>query len=238
VERKVNKLLLDLCGLDSQIFSHDQRRKEIQKRSYALSVELERRRGLLRQCQEDLDASLARSSQEHARLKSEEDRITDRRKQLSNISGAKAAKIIEKEIEISSRSLEILGESSREAEALVRRASAKMEQIQAACDALQDRVQSESPEQEVELKSTTKSLSQLSNKRIALVDNISNINSRVMPLYDKIARRYPDGAVAVASDGSCRSCFRALPSQLYNQILAGNIMLQCPGCSRMIIKGE
>ena len=40
-------------------------------------------------------------------------------------------------------------------------------------------------------------------------------------LYDRVSRRYKGDAVAVASQGSCRSCYRALPSQLYNQVLAG-----------------
>ena len=54
----------------------------------------------------------------------------------------------------------------------------------------------------------------------------------------RVNTRYPGEAVAAANKGSCRSCFRALPAQTYNQVLAGNILIQCPGCSRILVYQE
>ena len=80
-----------------------------------------------------------------------------------------------------------------------------------------------------------KQTAKLAKKRAKLVASIEEIDKRIVPLYERISTRYRGTSVSVAIEGSCRSCFRALPYQLYNQVLAGNSMLQCPGCSRLIV---
>jgi len=39
-------------------------------------------------------------------------------------------------------------------------------------------------------------------------------------------------------DETCQSCFRKVPSQMYNEVLAGNNMLTCPGCNRIMVYRE
>jgi uncharacterized protein len=36
-------------------------------------------------------------------------------------------------------------------------------------------------------------------------------------------------------DETCQSCFRKVPSQMYNEVLAGNNLLTCPGCNRIMV---
>lgn len=36
-------------------------------------------------------------------------------------------------------------------------------------------------------------------------------------------------------DETCQSCFRKVPSQMYNEVLAGNNVLTCPGCNRIMV---
>jgi predicted nucleic acid-binding Zn-ribbon protein len=39
-------------------------------------------------------------------------------------------------------------------------------------------------------------------------------------------------------DETCQSCFRKVPSQMYNEVLAGNNLLTCPGCNRIMVYRE
>lgn len=39
-------------------------------------------------------------------------------------------------------------------------------------------------------------------------------------------------------DETCQSCFRKVPSQMYNEVLAGNTLLTCPGCNRIMVYRE
>ncbi len=56
--------------------------------------------------------------------------------------------------------------------------------------------------------------------------------------YRWIQERLGVKALTRVVDKICQSCFRVLPSQMYNETMVGNKMLTCPGCNRILIYRE
>ena len=97
---------------------------------------------------------------------------------------------------------------------------------------LQSQYDEEHPEMEKELKVLNKEISGFDKKKDKQLDNLED---RIRNLYLRVQTRYQADPVALAAKNSCRSCYRALPHQTYNQVLAGNMLMQCPGCSRILV---
>ena len=233
--QEVNKLLLELNQTDFAIHGHESKRDLVQRKRKAYQLELGNRKDILEACQEELDTASSKKDLELGRLKEEEKKIIERRNQLGAIGGAKAAKIVEKEIEISSRSLQLLEDNAKRATSLASKLEERVELVKEKVSEIEGKSGSEHGVDDKELVAIEKELASLAKRREKLVDSVQAIDKRIMPLYERIKTRFPGSVVAIAQVGSCRSCFRALPYQLYNQVLAGNSMLQCPGCSRLIV---
>jgi len=60
------------------------------------------------------------------------------------------------------------------------------------------------------------------------------IKSSVLRKYDTLRQRRNGLAVVNVVDGVCQGCFMALPPQLFNMLLRGDELFDCPTCQRMI----
>jgi uncharacterized protein len=60
------------------------------------------------------------------------------------------------------------------------------------------------------------------------------IKQSVLRKYDTLRQRRNGLAVVNVVDGVCQGCFMAIPPQLFNMLLRGDQMLDCPTCQRMI----
>jgi predicted nucleic acid-binding Zn-ribbon protein len=234
VNSKVSEALLSLSELDKEAVALGTQQEEIEERSERISGQLSLYEEQLSLKEQSLQESSARRQMEESRLQEEEKRIAERRRQLTEIGGAKSAKLVEREIDIATRSMEGLEERAllalKDSESLEQ----EVEQLRSAVEELKSQVEQDGPGLDTELDGVKKELSKVEKKRSTLVDKL---DTRLKNLYSRVRRRYPSDAVAVAKAGACRSCFRALPSQTYNQIIAGNMLIQCPGCSRILVYG-
>ena len=86
-----------------------------------------------------------------------------------------------------------------------------------------------------EIGSLEKDSTTLEKKREKL---LAALNPSLQDSYEKVARRYPASVVAVATKHSCQVCNRHLPDQLYNTLQGDSYVLQCPGCSRILVYKE
>lgn len=59
-----------------------------------------------------------------------------------------------------------------------------------------------------------------------------------MGTYERVARSHGGIGVARVDGGTCQGCFVSLPPQLYNQILKGGSLIQCPFCQRFLYHCE
>jgi uncharacterized protein len=65
-------------------------------------------------------------------------------------------------------------------------------------------------------------------------EQANQIKGQVLRKYDTLRLRRNGLAVVNAVDGVCQGCFMALPPQLFNLLLRGDSLFDCPTCQRMI----
>ena len=141
--QQVNEILLELSDIDKQIELLESSRDSIFQKREALGRELENRKEILSACEAELVDASKKRQEESERLKEEEQIIIERRSKISAIGGAKAAKIAEKEIELSSKSLQVLEESVSRAENLYGSLKSRVELVEGKVEEIDQRIDGE-----------------------------------------------------------------------------------------------
>lgn len=229
---KVGKTLSSLSEVDREVATLRNRKKHIETQHEDISSELSQVITRL----DELDTGRIEAEKKHTfeeqRLKEEETKIVERRKQLTTIGGAKSAKLVERELDIATRLLESLEKTATEAFESLDNIKAQLSDISDRRSGLEQSLEELKKESAPEIEEIEKNLGKLNKQREGLLEKLE---PRLQGLYSRVNERYPGEAVAVAADGACQSCCRALPQQRYNQIMAGNLLIQCPGCSRILV---
>lgn len=233
-QQKIGKFLLSLTDIDREALSLTNRKRDIEETRRQLQIELEQAEQSLAKTEKEVEqCEQARKEREHS-LEEEETKIVERRKQLTAMGGAKAAKMMEREIEIASRALQNLEQSAGEATTQSELTQKKFDSLREKVEQLREAI-SNHEEQVGAIPDLDNGLDGLVKERTTVR---SKLDERLVKIYDRVTVRYPGDAVAIVKNGACRSCYRSLPFQLHNQLNAGNNHLQCPGCSRMLVVGE
>ena len=224
--------LIELSEVDQRIALIERAGAQIEEERQAKFQELELRRSRLRELESLHQEAVDRQKGEEEKLRTEEQKIVERRKQLTAIGGAKMAKVMEREIDIASRSLKTLEETAMKVLEDADSIAVELESLRPEVEKMELEFETQVSETDKTLETNGKDAKDLEKQRTRIAGKVPDPLTR---LYDRVSRRYKGDAVAIASEGSCRSCYRALPSQLYNQVLAGEMMIQCPGCSRILV---
>lgn len=228
----VNQLLRELCDIDAKIFVANKRKREIEKLTSEYEASLQSQRDRFEEAQEAAKAGNLQQVLEEQRLKDEQLAIIQRRKQLTTVGGVKGAKLMERELDSATKTIQAMEERAMKALEEADELEEKLATMREAVSETEQRLQAHTEDTNEELEELKGTLSQDSAARDKI---LNNLDDRLQRLYNRVAGRYPGDAVAFASKGSCRSCYRSLPPQTYNQVLAGNLLIQCPGCQRIIV---
>jgi uncharacterized protein len=235
VKDSVSKILFSLSETDRDIQALTTRRNEIESQRKGLYGELSMLKGRVVEIEGAYREAESRRVLEEHRLKDEEQKISERRRQLTALGVMKNAKLVEREIDIASRALETMQKGVLEATESASNLLTDLDGLKGKLEKIQNDFEQNTQETEKTLEEINLKLTQQTQEHETL---IAQLDERLKNLYKKVNARYPGEAVALAKSGSCRSCYRALPAQLYNQIIAGNRLIQCPGCSRILVYGE
>lgn len=71
-------------------------------------------------------------------------------------------------------------------------------------------------------------------KDMQRTDQAGKIKAATLRKYDTLRQRRNGLAVINVVDGVCQGCFMAIPPQLFNRLLRGDELFDCPTCQRMI----
>jgi len=234
VVKDASKTLFALGGIDKEVHELSGQKVEIEAKNESFSARITAYRAKLEELQALHEESSSRQAIEETRLREEEAKIVERRKQLTTLGGAKSAKLIERELDIATRAMETMERSAMEALEIAERVFQERENLNERLKELEGEFSSDSEDGKGKVTTFTKQIDSLNKKR----DNLlGKVDERLKNLYNKVNMRYPGDGISIVKAGACRSCFRSLPAQMYNQVIAGNMLLQCPGCSRILIYG-
>lgn len=75
-------------------------------------------------------------------------------------------------------------------------------------------------------------LSEMKNERAGLA---TEIEAKVLALYDRIQARFPRNAVITARNELCMGCHMHIPPQLFNDLQRGEKLISCPNCMRLLL---
>jgi len=234
VNKKLGQNLLALSGIDEKIQNFLNQKKEVQSKLEIFASEINYRRDRLKECEAAHKEGTLRQVLEAHRLRDEEQKIVERRKKLGELGGARVAKLLEREIDIASRSLHVMEERALKAVEEVDQIGGQLDQLKEDLLKLEQQFESDNQGFEKQIAEFDENIKELSGERNTY---FKVLDDRLARLYERVRTRL-GSPVAVASAGACRSCYRALPAQTYNQILAGNMLIQCPGCSRLLVYVE
>ncbi len=224
--------LLQLSRSDVEIQVLKNRIQDIEQQQRLAQQDLAERRAVLAKADASAADAAGRQAEEEERLRVEQRKIVERRKHLSSIGGTRGAKLMEREIDISARTVQQMEQKVlsmlEETEQLKNNAA----RLRSELELKQLECESALPESEQITGECKARLAMLEERRSRAV---AALEERVRTLYVRVSGRYPGGAIALADAGACRSCYRSLPAQTFNQIIAGSVLLQCPGCSRILL---
>ncbi len=227
-----SKLLLLLSAADQKIVVLSHQKGDIESRRANLQNEIKRFKQLVDDKTKRHQEAITRQGSEENRLREEEKKIVERRKQLTAMGGAKAAKLVEREIDIATKSLQTLEDRLLRSIEEVDKIESELTRHKGELEAVEQQNEAESASTEEHLNVLVSQIDSLEADRKEIV---SQLDDRYRDLYLRLRTKYPAGSVAMAEGGSCRSCFRSLPNQTFNQVLAGTMLIQCPGCSRILV---
>lgn len=235
MDNKTPKILSSLSESDSQIYAIRSQIDEIEGRYEGLKSVLESKKQKLVELKSLRQETADKQEEQQIGLKEEEVRIVERRRQIAALGGVKTARLMEREVDIAARSLQGIEERLLKAfesvEALdneITKSGEEVDDLELQVKKFEDEEYSKVPESQKEV-----------NKMLGGREKLfTSLSKSLQALYSKVSKRYPGAAVAIAQSGSCRSCYRALPAQLYNQVIVGNLLIQCPGCSRILVYRE
>lgn len=233
-EHKVFENLDRLSKTETELLLSKQRRSDFLAKRKALEANLLRLKKDLQSREQSLSILKQKQNFDEDRLRSEEKKIVERRKQLSALGGTKGAKLVEREVDIATRNLAALEEK-------VLQSMGEIEGSAALIEKLKVEVEQGSKAFNELLAEEQSLLSQIDARLVELTaareSALAECPAEVRSLYLRVINKYPGGAVAVAENGVCQSCNRTLPAQTFNLVLRGDV-LNCPDCSRILILRE
>ncbi len=225
-------LLLALRDTDSNIVSLETEVKNLRTESEKILERLSINEKALNTIEEKLEVASKHHTVEEEKLKEEERKISERRKALSAIGGNKSAKLAQRELDIAKRLIETLENNVISAMGVVEDLEKKKSHLIAIVNELTELSDNKGAEvinriQEAEV--------ELNSFKEVRKNSLGELEPRLASLYKRVESRYRGDAIAEAESGSCKCCFRSLPNQTFNQVMAGYNLLQCPGCSRILV---
>ena len=229
------KNLIALQDCDIRVESVKRKKAEGPERLRALEEEL---KSVEKQIDDELQKAEAikrKRRQTEQDIGEMESRIRKAKEKLANIKSNKEFGAALKEIENlegeKSRLEDKLLEIMEKAEALERQ-SAECEARRTACrekfERDQKEIQAEVSALERELEKYEKDRSRIRTK----------IDESLLAKYDFIAEHKDGIAVSSVIKGVCQSCHMGIPPQKFNELMRGDVLMNCPYCMRIIYWGD
>lgn len=225
------KRLLDIQSLDSRLAEIGRLRQKIPKEIEELDENLQRARRALQQAKEELDGLKLKRRRKEKDLEVEMEKVRKAQSRLFEVKTNKEYQALLKEIEAAKKA-----NSDLEEEILL-----IMEEMDQRAEALKlmekemDRTEKSISQKKKELQEKLMALDVEEKKAQALRREIASaVDPSWMLLYERIAKSHNGIAVVRVDGGTCQGCFVSIPPQLYNEILKGREMAQCPFCQRFL----
>jgi predicted nucleic acid-binding Zn-ribbon protein len=180
---------------------------------------------------EKIEAAEAQRRELEAELSDETSRIKERQFKMMQVQTNREYQSLLKEIEDGKKNMK----EKEEAIVSIMETSEANSKIMAEQEDLTSEEQEALEEESAKAKKQSAKIERKKNKFVKKRKAMAkDIDTSVLRRYDMLRTRRNGKAVVGVINGVCQGCFMSIPPQHFNNILKGDMMLDCPTCQRIL----
>jgi len=231
--KKQLALLEELQKLDIQIYELENEKFEIPQRIEDMNHD----RAEMMEQKRKLEAELLPLQEERNERARELDLDRIRMRNLTNkeaqVSNQKEYELYIKELDGLEQEVKAHEAKVKDAEDAITAMNGNIDKVDKELAALDAEIAQLQGEAEAVANRIDKDLDSLYDRRDVIEVDIKD---NLLDYYIRVAETVNNGmAISFAQNGSCTACFMKLPPQMFNELLKGDSLHQCPSCRRVLV---
>lgn len=230
----MNELLFQLVSLqtiDMEIDRIDQAIKAEQSALDERISALAKREALINELQEKISAQQKESRTLEGEMADKMDHVRDRQSKMMQVQTGREQTSLLKEIEDAKKSAKENEEKIVAIMLSVEQLTTQMTEQKNLLKGEKELVVEETEKVRANIEAINKGKKEKDGIRS---EQAAGIKPTVLRKYNTLRERRNGLAVVNVVDGVCQGCFMAIPPQLFNRLLRGDQLFDCPTCQRMI----
>lgn len=230
----MNELLFQLVSLqtiDMEIDRIDQAIKAEQSALDERISALAKREALINELQEKISAQQKESRTLEGEMADKMDHVRDRQSKMMQVQTGREQTSLLKEIEDAKK-------SAKENEEKIVAIMLSVEQLTTQMNEQKNLLKGEKElvvEETEKVRANIEAINKGKKEKDGIRgDQAAKLKPTVLRKYNTLRERRNGLALVNVVDGVCQGCFMAIPPQLFNRLLRGDELFDCPTCQRMI----
>ena len=225
------KQLTELQVIDLEISMFDAAINAEQEALAKSEEAFNERQASIIELKEKIEAAEAQRRELEAELSDETSRIKERQFKMMQVQTNREYQSLLKEIEDGKKNMK----ENEQAIVSIMETSEANSKIMAEQEDLTSEEQEALEEESAKAKKQSAKIERKKNKFVKKRKAMAkDIDTSVLRRYDMLRTRRNGKAVVGVINGVCQGCFMSIPPQHFNNILKGDMMLDCPTCQRIL----
>jgi predicted nucleic acid-binding Zn-ribbon protein len=225
------KLLVELQGLDTQIFRLERGLNSMPDEIRKLEDEFKEKTDRLKKLEDGLKALQVKRKEKELELETKEGSIKKLQTQLYQLKTNKEYTAMEQEIARIRADNSILEEDIIKILDQVDAENRNIAKEKEALKTEEKKLAEEKAKKDEEAKRMNAELETLKSQRAGLA---VKVDKAILPKYERILNSKDGLAVVPVVSESCQGCFRLMPPQVINEIRMKNDLIFCENCARIL----
>ncbi len=225
------KRLVEIQQVDLRLAEIHRLRNQLPQEMEKLMAQLKAERDRLEEARAGLEALKSRRRSLERDLEAGGERVRKTQARLFEVKTNKEYQALLKEIEMAKEANSVLEEQILILMEQMDEGAKKLKELEKQVASAENSILNRQKEIEARIASldSEEASAQKARQRVA-----AGIDPNCMVIYERIARTHGGVGVARVDGGTCQGCFVSIPPQLYNEILKGGSLIQCPFCQRFL----
>lgn len=225
------KLLVELQGLDSQIFKIQRELISIPEEIKRVEDEFEAKKANLKKLEDSVKMLQVKRKEKELELQSKEDTIKKQQSQMYQVKTNKEYTALQQEIERIKADDSLIEEDIIKLFDQVDVENKKITQEKDYLKGEEAKLNEEKRRWEIESKRINGEMEALKSQRATLAEKVDRT---VLSKYERILQGKDGLAVVPVAGDSCQGCFCKLPPQVIHEIRMKKDLIFCEGCARIL----
>jgi predicted nucleic acid-binding Zn-ribbon protein len=192
---------------------------------------LAKREAFINELQEQISAQQKESRNLEGEMADKMDHVRDRQSKMMQVQTGREQTALLKEIEDAKKSAKENEEKIVALMLTIEKLTAQITEEKNLLKGEKELVAEETEKVRATIEAITKGKKEKDQQR---AEQATKIKPNTLRKYDTLRERRNGRAVVNVVDGVCQGCYMAIPPQLYNSLLRGDQLFDCPTCQRMI----